>query len=211
MQPLHILTPAAPKFRGDLPPLRCGRYRLSGPKPPKQQRPGAGQHHWVFLGCRRVRAKLPGQYRAPQQHHRGQPRRETPHWQLPYENLHLRRNGDYEVYTYDRYGRVATIAHYDHGVIFSTFVAGIYHNPLYRVSLTQLFQKWDEGFGIRPVCGDIISNHVLADRCHIHVIPGLSLPVLHVVFLHVHKGRVRIGFAVAVPVSTDVDIQIVPL
>ena len=120
-------------------------------------------------------------------------------------------NGDYEVYTYDRYGRVATIAHYDHGVIFNTFVAGIYHNPLYRVSLTQLFQKWDEGFGIRPVCGDIISNHVLADRCHIHVIPGLSLPVLHVVFLHVHKGRVRIGFAVAVPISTDVDIQIVPL
>ncbi len=24
-------------------------------------------------------------------------------------------NGDYEVYTYDRYGRVATIAHYDDG------------------------------------------------------------------------------------------------
>ena len=30
------------------------------------------------------------------------------------------------------------------------------------------------------------------------------------VFLHVHKGYVRVGFAVAVPFPADVDIQIVP-
>lgn len=96
-------------------------------------------------------------------------------------------------------------------VVFLAFVAGIYHNPFYRMLLAQLFQKRDEGFGICPICGDVISYNILADRCHIHVIPGLWLPVLHVVFLHVHKGCVRVCFAVAVPITADVDIQIVPL
>ena len=36
-------------------------------------------------------------------------------------------------------------------VVLLTFIAGICHDPVYRVFLTQLFQKWDKGFGIRPV------------------------------------------------------------
>ena len=58
-------------------------------------------------------------------------------------------------------------------VVFLTFVAGIYHNPFYRMLLAQLFQKRDEGFDIRPVRGDIIPYNVFADCGHIHIISGL--------------------------------------
>ena len=79
------------------------------------------------------------------------------------------------------------------------------------MDIAQLVQKRNERLGVCSVRRDVITDDVLTDSSHVHIISGLQLTVFHVVFLHVHKGCIHVGFAVAVPVATNVDIQVVTL
>ena len=64
---------------------------------------------------------------------------------------------------------------------------------------------------ITSVRRNVAADDKLAACCHIDIVSGLELPVSHVVLFHVHKSCVGVCFAVAVPISTNVDIQIVLL
>ena len=59
---------------------------------------------------------------------------------------------------------------------------------------------------IISVGGNVAAYDEFAACCHVDIVSGLELPVFHVVFFHVHEGCIMVCFAVAVSVSTDMDI-----
>ena len=59
---------------------------------------------------------------------------------------------------------------------------------------------------IVPVCVYVIANDELLRAYHIHIVTRLELTIVHMALLHVHEGCVMIRFAIAVPISADVQI-----
>jgi hypothetical protein len=47
---------------------------------------------------------------------------------------------------------------------------------------------------------DAVRKNVLPVSADLHLIAGLELPVSHVILLHPHKRRIRVGLAVTVPI-----------
>ncbi|MEZ4990139.1 MAG: hypothetical protein R2824_07000 [Saprospiraceae bacterium] len=47
-------------------------------------------------------------------------------------------------------------------------------------------------------CGlvDGVVNNKLIFRTNLYIIPGLELPVLHMIILHTHEGSIRISFGI---------------
>ena len=95
-------------------------------------------------------------------------------------------------------------------IVLFALISGINNNLANIIAFIiflQLLHKGNQGLYIAPVSRDISINNELIAGCHIDVISRFQLAVAHIVFLHVHKGRIVICLAVAVPVSADMDIR----
>ena len=66
-----------------------------------------------------------------------------------------------------------------------------------------MVQERDQGQRIGRVGKYPYPYYVLAFYCQLHIVGRFQLPVLHMVFLHPHEGRIRVRLGITVPLSQD--------
>lgn len=94
-------------------------------------------------------------------------------------------------------------------LVLFALVTGIQDNAVDSpsfVAFPKLLHKRNQRMHIIFVRRDVAPNNKPAARCHIDIVSGLELPVSHVIFLHVHEGRIMVCLTVAVPISADMNI-----
>jgi hypothetical protein len=90
-------------------------------------------------------------------------------------------------------------------IIRFTAISGISYDIIWQRKeiLCNSVQERDKGSRIRRIRKHIISKGILPLGCHLYIVAGFKLAILHIVVFHAHERGILIRFGVAVSITKD--------